>query len=208
MGHEGLGLTDIEAVAQNAFGDVYLMFFAREAEDDFGVADGEAGVAEIALELRREFEQAEGIGHDGTAFADLGGDFLLGELELGNELGVALGLFDGIEVFALEIFDQGEFENGAVVGLADDDRDFGQAGQLGGAPAAFAGDEFQVSAAFAHDERLNDALLFDGVGEFAERFSGKILARLERAGDDAVQLDALDTLARVGRRGNGFLNNG
>jgi hypothetical protein len=60
------------------------------------------------------------------AFADFHGDFFLGEGELAGELGVAEGLFDGVEVFALEVFDEGEFEDGAVIGFAGDDGDFGE----------------------------------------------------------------------------------
>ena len=43
---------------------------------------------------RRQFQQAQGIGHRGAAFADLDGDFLLGELELFGELRVAMGFLD------------------------------------------------------------------------------------------------------------------
>ena len=82
---------------------------------------------------------------------------------------------------------------------ADDDGHFRQLQQLRGAPAAFAGDQFKITVALAHDERLHDALFADGIGQFAQRLGGEILARLERAGADAVQRHALDALARVGR---------
>ena len=130
----------------------------------------------------------------------LSGDFLLRELELFGQLRVAVRFLDGVQVFALQIFDQREFQHRAVVGLADDDRDFRQLEELRRAPAAFAGDQFKKSAALAHDERLDDALFADGIGQFPQGLVGKFLARLERGGADAIQRHALHALAVV-RRG-------
>ena len=70
--------------------------------------------------------------------------------------------------------------------------DLGQAEQLGGAPAALAGDQLEMIVFEADDERLNDALFLDGVGQFTEGFGGKILARLPRGGADAGNGNALD----------------
>ena len=75
----------------------------------------------------------------------------------------------------------------AVVGLPHDDGDFGQAEQLGGAPATFAGDEFQVAVALPHDQRLHNALLLDRVGQLAQRFRGEVLAGLQGAGANAIE---------------------
>ena len=110
-------------------------------------------------------------------------------------------LLDGVQVFALEIFDERQFQHRAVVRLAGDDGNLRQIQQLRRAPAAFAGNQFKISAAFAHDERLDDALFADGIGQFAQRLVGEILARLERAGADAVQRHALDALARLSGAG-------
>jgi len=153
------------------------------------------------LKGRRQFQQPQRIGDHGAAFADLAGNLLLGELELFGELRVAVRLLNGIEVFALQIFDEGQFEHGAVIGLADNDGRLGQLQQLRGAPAAFAGDQFKITIALAHDERLDDALFADGIGQFAQRLGGEILARLERAGPDAVEGHALHPFAQVGRGG-------
>jgi hypothetical protein len=50
FGDESLGLPDVETVFDGAFGGVFLGFFVGEAEDDFGMADGEAVFAEVALD--------------------------------------------------------------------------------------------------------------------------------------------------------------
>ena len=82
-------------------------------------------------------------------------------MELFGELRVAVRFLDGIEIFALEVFDERQFEHGAVVGLADDDRDFRQLQQLCGAPAAFACNQFKITVTVAHNQRLHDALFAD-----------------------------------------------
>ena len=129
----------------------------------------------------------------------MSGDFLLRELELPGQLFVTVRFLDGVEVFALQIFDERQFQHRAVVGLADDDGHFGQLQELRGAPAAFAGNQFKMAVPLAHNERLHDALFADGIGQFAQRLGGKILARLERTRADPVQRHALHALARVGR---------
>ena len=144
------------------------------------MTDRQAAFADVALHGQRQFQQPRRIGHRRAALADLERDFLLRELKLLRELRIAERLFDGVQILTLQIFDERQFQHRAVVGLADDDGNLRQFEQLRRAPAAFAGDEFEESAAFAHDERLHDALFADGIGEFPERLVGKILARLHR----------------------------
>ena len=95
----------------------FWSFSLGQSENDLGVADRKPAVADEILDGQRQFQQAQGIGHHGAALADLAGDFLLRELELLGELRVAVGFLDGVEIFALEIFDERQFEHRAVVGL-------------------------------------------------------------------------------------------
>ena len=146
---------------------------------------------------------------DGAALADLGGDEFLRQLKLADELRVAEGFFDGIEVFALEVFDERHLEDGAIVGFADEDGDFSEPGELGRAPAPLTGYQFKVLPLRPDHERLNDPLLADGIGELAKRLGGKILARLERAGADLSQGHVADLIphrrrGRDGRRETGL----
>jgi hypothetical protein len=114
-------------------------------------------------------------------------DIFLAHLERADQFRVAQSFLDGIEVFALEIFDEREFQHFAVVSVAEDDRNLLQARQLGGPPAAFASDEFESVALLANDQRLNDALFLDGIGEFLQGFRREIFAGLKRARLHAVQ---------------------
>jgi hypothetical protein len=72
---------------------------------------------------------------------------------------------------------------------------------LRGPPAAFTGDEFEESAAFAHNERLHDALFANGISQFLQRLWGKLLARLQGGWTNTVQRHALHAVAIVRRGG-------
>ena len=159
------------------------------------MTEAEQTCADVILDVGMELENAQQVRDRGSIFADLHRSFFLGEVEILDELAVAERFFDRIEVLALEIFDEGEFENFAIIRFADENREFGEAGDLGGAPAAFAGDEFKGTVARTDDEWLEDALFFDGVGEFLDRILGEIFARLKWARDDAGDRNALHLLA-------------
>ena len=151
----------------------------------------------MILNRCREFKKADGVRDGDAAFADFRGGLFLGELKLVDELRVTEGFFERIEVLALEILDQGEFQHRAVIGFAQDHRDFGNPGELCRAPAAFSGDQLEGVAFLADDERLDDALFADGIRQFAQRFFGEIFSRLQRAGLDALKSDAKDFFAVV-----------
>ena len=77
--------------------------------------------------------------------------------------------------------------DGAVVDHAHDHRDLRQAGQLRGAPAAFAGDDLVTRALarvvdLAHDDRLDHALRADRLGQLGELALVHAAARLVLAG--------------------------
>jgi hypothetical protein len=89
----------------------FWSFSFTKTQNDLGVADRKATVTDEILKGRNgKFQQPQRVGHHDAAFADLGGNLLLSELKLFGELRVAVRFLDGIEIFALEIFDEREFE--------------------------------------------------------------------------------------------------
>ena len=82
--------------------------------------------------------------------------------------GEAGGFFDRVEVLALEVLDDGNFERVAVVALADDGRNGRALQRRASAPAAFAGDELVSVVAAADDDRDQYAVLGDRGLEFVE----------------------------------------
>ena len=87
------------------------------------------------------------------------GDVVLGEPELVDQLAVGVGRLDRVEVRALEVLDERELELVAIGELADDGRDALEAGGLGGAQPALAGDELVAVDGLGDEDRLEHAVL-------------------------------------------------
>ena len=139
---------------------------------------------EHRLDRVRKGEQAQGVRDGRTALAEAARDVFLGEVVLFDELREAGGFFDRVEILALQVLDDGDFERVAVVALADDRRN-GRALQRGaGAPATLARDEFVSRIAPADDDRHQHAILGDRGLEFVEGGFVEGLARLEWVGGD------------------------
>jgi len=99
----------------------------------------------------------------------------------------ALGFFQGIQILALHVFDQGHGGRGLVVHVLDQHRHLGQPGDLGRAEAAFAGDDlvgiFPVLLADGADQDgLQQTLFLDRGRQFIERAFIHAGARLVLAG--------------------------
>jgi hypothetical protein len=68
-------------------------------------------------------------------------DFFTGESRLLDEEQDSAGLFDGVDVLPLEVFDHHEDEGFGVAEITDDARDALEIVCLGGSPSALAGDD-------------------------------------------------------------------
>ena len=94
------------------------LFLVRlEGKQDFGVPNGDSPLLEERLRIRVQVKKPHGVGDRGSALADAFGDLILGETEIAMEPFVGAGLFDGIEIFALEVLDQRELEHLAIACL-------------------------------------------------------------------------------------------
>src|ERR1700733_4361335 len=111
--------------------------------------------------------QPKRIGDVAPAFADHARDVAVRIAINLAELGIAGGLLERVQVGALDVFDDGDFERFAVAGLDDDDGDLVQARSLRGPPAALAGDDLvrgRNAGNGANDDRLDDPAFLDGGG--------------------------------------------
>ena len=132
-----------------------------------------------------QVEQAQRIGHMAAALADHGGQFGLRVTELPSQPFIAARLFDGVEIRALNVFDDGEGEGFPVVGLDHHDRHFGEFRRLGGAPAALARDDLVGARHIGngpHDDGLDDPLGADRFGEGGQIAGIELAARVARVG--------------------------
>ena len=103
------------------------------AEEDLGVADGEGSGGDGLADGVGEVEEAQGVGDGGAGLADALGDLFLGEAGFVGEGAVGEGFFDGVEVGALEVLDEGHLAHFEVGGGADEGGYFLESGLLGGA---------------------------------------------------------------------------
>ena len=127
----------------------------------------------------------------------------MAEAEAFGEALEGFAAFDGVQVLALEVLDQGPLGEGLVVQLAEDGGDVLKVCESGGAPSAFAGDDFVGAFAAllwlvdgcggADDDRLHEAIGLDGVGQSFEGglikdFAGLMRVGLELGDRDVVQI--------------------
>ena len=140
-------------------------------------------------------QKAQEVGGRRTRTADRLGGVFVGEGKLFDEALDALSLFDGVQIFALDVLDERDGKRVLVVDGADDDRDPFESGQARRAGAALARDDFIARSAHgAHENRAQHALFPDRVGQLRKRRvvhmgSGLILPRHE-----ARKLDLFDAV--------------
>ena len=146
-----------------------------------GMAGADVAACKPFLDGRRKLEQTQRIGYGRAAFAELFGKSFLTESVREAERLQGFGFFQRIKVLALEIFHESH-GHGVFVGIfSDDDRYFCESCQFGGPPASFTGYDLVTlrhTRELTHEQRLDDALIADGYGQFAEGCAIEVLARL------------------------------
>src|SRR5215467_7290819 len=128
-----------------------------------------------------------------AALADGFGETGLRAAELRDQPAVSLSLFQRRQVFALQVFNERDFQHLGISEHADDDRDFVHPDPLRRAPASLTGNQLEGSllAAQRPDQQgLEDALLADRLRERVELGIGKATSRLERRRPDELDRHA------------------
>jgi hypothetical protein len=189
---EAFEVADGEALGEGEVGQALLLSFG-EGGQKFGMAGGEASVGDHQADGGNKIEQTEEVGDGGAVFTEAAGQFVLGEAELFHEVLVGGGPVDGVKVFALDVFNQGELGLGERVHVADDGREIGEAGEFGGAPTAFAGDELVLAVGGGADQDgLDQAIGLDAGGQLRQGGLIEFLSGLVGIGGDFVELDGAD----------------
>src|SRR4029077_15333973 len=119
---------------------------------------------DVGLHGVGQLQQPDRVADMRPALADDLRDLVLAVLEFVGERLIALRLFERVEVGALHVLDDGDFERLAIADLDEEHRHVVQARALRRAPAPFAGDDLVLidrAAHRAHQDRLNDAALAD-----------------------------------------------
>ena len=173
----------------------------RLADELARVAGRQFARAHQRLHRLGQFEQPHHVRHMRPALADDLRHFVLAVIELFHQRQIAARLFDRVEVGALHVFDDGEFQRLPVGRFHHDDRHVVLIGALRRAPAPLAGDDLEavVARGLAHDDRLDDAVLADRGGKLVELGVGKGAARVARIGFQVFDRRAPRLARRIGR---------
>src|SRR6185437_5703355 len=174
-----LGFANIEHSRNDVLGAFLCVW---QPDQSSGMTGGQLSVANQGANGFRQGQESQCVRDMAAAFADFLRHLLLREFEPLHEFVIGGGFFNGVEICALNIFDDGDFERLGVVHVAYDDRHLVELRHLRGAPAPFAGDDFigiGLAANRARQNRLQHALLSDGIGKIVELVRREALARLQ-----------------------------
>src|SRR5262245_3555663 len=128
------------------------------------MAGRQAALSNELLEVRRQAKEAHEIDDRSAVFACAAADLLGIETQLLHHAIEGDRGFDGIEVLALNILDQGDFQKTFIRDLLDHDGHFRDTCELGCPPAAFPCDELIPSTELSNDKGLNDSVGSNGLG--------------------------------------------
>ena len=185
----------------DGIGSQFVLCVFRQGDQGAGVTCAQFAGGNEADYLGRQGEKAQRIGDGGAGFADALGKLLLREVVLVHQLFHGIRRLDGVEILALQVFDEGDLLDFAVGVRAHDHGDLPLARNLCRAVAAFARDD-HVFAVFrlVDDDGHDQPVFFDGIGEFVERVLVEMFARLVGVGADVVNIHLGQPLDVLGER--------
>ena len=96
---------------------------------------------------------------------------------------------NSVEVLTLHVFDDRQLKRFLVIDLTDDDGNLMQSSALRSPPAALSGNNFEdigALVAWAHQQRLHDALFANRIGQVFEQLWIKVFAGVGAACDDEL----------------------
>jgi hypothetical protein len=131
-----LYLPNCHSAASNTAGKLETFLCAGDCEQCAAVAGGELPILQEILNWLIEFQQSNRICDRCAVFSGAFGDLLLGNVKFFRETLEGAGLFDRVQILALEIFDQSHLERHFFGYIAHYDRNALDCSALGSAPAA------------------------------------------------------------------------
>ena len=162
--HACFGFADAPAFLTDALDEGQLFALATEAQKGFCVPCADLFALDRVGDDFREFEQSHHV-RDGAAV-----DFeSFGEIFLGAAMFCQVAFerhrfFDGVEILALEVFDDRKFGHETIVGLAEFGADGFETGADRSAKAAFAADELVAVPGASNQDGLELLVFLDALG--------------------------------------------
>ena len=169
-----------------------LFCLRRQREQRPGMAHRERAGRDVPAHFLGKLEQPQEIRDRRAILSDGLSDLFLCQQKLVGQTPVGERFIDGVQVFALDVFDERHLEERSIIArrdLPDHDRNFQETGLLRGAPTPLAGDDLKSFADVPDDDRLNDAVRFDRSREIVEARVIDVAARLERVGRESIDVE-------------------
>ena len=148
----------------------------------------------MGLDGLGQVQQAKEVGNCRSFQADLGGKRLLGGPKALHQQLEALCLLDCVQVLALEVLYQADHGGIIVRDCANQDRDLSKARELCCPPPSLARDQLEAVSHLAHQDGLQNPARANRVGQLTEFLFRDVLAGLEGAWLDALDVDQLAVL--------------
>ena len=119
MGDPGLGLPHAPTLLADALDEDHLLALGAQAEQGFRVPGADLFALNAIGDGLGQLEQSHHVGDRAAIDLETFCQVLLGASVLGQIPLEGHRLFDGVEVLALEVFDDRKFGDQAIVGFAD-----------------------------------------------------------------------------------------
>ena len=180
-----VGLTGVQAALGN--GDQrFAAAVLRQAQHRAGVAFGEVVVQHKLPLVCGQLQQPQLVGKGGLRHAQALGGFGLGAVPQHHHIPQPLRLFKGVQVGALDVFQQTQ-RSGTVVGVAaQDGGDGGHLCQLTGAQPPLPCHQLIAFCRLAHRDRLEQTVFPDALRQRRQLLLVKAFPRLKGRWVDLV----------------------
>ena len=133
---------------------------------------------------------------------------LRAQLEFGGEARKGVGRFHGIQIFPLDVLNQGDFEQALIGNFAHDNGNVADFGQFCGAPSPFSGHQLVAVAHTPDNQGLHDSVGTDGLCQFRHALVLEEAARLKGIWIDCIHRERLHGIVRRRWRRCGWWSGG
>src|SRR5919198_5601080 len=140
-----------------------------------------------ALHTPREAQQADGVGDGGSAATEAGGELLVRDVKVREQLLVRGRLLKGVQVVAVDVLEQGVPEQVVVFGRPDDGGNAIESGSPGSPDASLSHDELPPVAVRSNHDRLEHADRLDARAQLGQRLFIERPSRLSWVAVDLVE---------------------
>ncbi len=138
------------------------------------------------LDLLGKPQQPNEVGYRGAIFSSPLADIFVTQAVFAGEAVKRMGDFNRVQVFALNILNEGDFQQALICKILYDYRNFRETGQAGGSPAASRRRRTGTIHFPSNHERLDNAVRFIDWASSLSRSINKDCSGLDRIGLDRI----------------------